>query len=194
MTSGPLYNNQFESGLSKSMYNGFNDKSFSDKVLAKNEVDEVKSIIEKEKISTSDLSKLLYLMAGNELKLLNLGEHQRHVVGLYYAWIRDVVMLCQVTSHYKKNMTTDPDEARLNKEMLLIEKETMMLLESLLEMMLADAKYLIDVYFYIQRSSLSLGAYAFDTMTQMRYDYKYTTDAPGPMQPHENNAMKGWRQ
>ena len=171
-----LYNNQLEQGLSSQMFSNKDDRSFSDKILAKSEVDEIKQLIQQEKITSSDLSKILYLMAGNELKLLNLSENQRHIIGLYYAWIRDIVLLCQVTANYQKNMTTDRDYARMNQGKLLVTKETYLLVDNLLDMMLADSKYLIDVYFYLQRSSLSLGAYGFDVLTQMRYDYKYSQD------------------
>ena len=82
----------YEASLGRYIYGGGGqEKSFIDKTLARSDIDEIKEIMQKSDLERPDLLKLLYLLAGSEIKLVNFGEFDRYLLGKYYAWIRDFV-------------------------------------------------------------------------------------------------------
>jgi len=155
------------------------DKTFVEKVLAKEEVNEIKDIMCKESLNRSDLLKLLYLLAGNEIKLLNMGEFDRYLLGKFFAWVRDFVSVAEILFDYKDKV----DGGKIK-----ISELSKTALDNSEKMLLHDIKFVIDVYCYLGRSTLSLGATAFDTFTSNRFEYNYS-QAGGAAAAPESKGM-----
>lgn len=164
------YNPQYSSML----YGGGQDKTFVEKVLAKEEVNEIKELMCKESLTRPDLLKLLYLLAGNEIKLLNMGEFDRYLLGKFFAWVRDFVSVAEILFDYKD---------KVDNQKIKISAMANAALENSEKMLLHDIKFIIDVYCYLGRSTLSLGATAFDTFTSNRFEYNYSQNNPAASAP-----------
>jgi len=159
----------YESQLSSGLYGGTVEKTFVDKVLAKEEVNEIKQLMQKSTLTREDLLKLLYLLAGNEIKLLNFGEFDRYLLGKFFAWVRDFVSCAELLFDYKD---------RVERKEVKISKLARAALKNSETMLLHDIKFVIDIYCYLGRSTLSLGAVSFDTLTSQRFEYAYSNALP----------------
>lgn len=165
--------------LGNYLYGGQQDKSFIDKTLAKSDVEEIKDLMQKEDLTRSDLLKILYKLAGTEIKLVNLGEWDRYLLGKFYAWIRDFVASAEILYDYQDHI--DKGEVKIN-------KDTQRMLKGIKYKMLHNIKFLCDVFLYLSRSTLSLEGAAFDTITKTRFEYYY----PGQQQLVQPETKKGF--
>lgn len=169
----------YESYLGQYLYGGQAEKSFIDKTLARSDAEEIKEIMQKEDLTRQDLLKLLYLLSGVETKLLNFGSWDRYLQGKFYAWIRDFVACAESLYDYKE---------KIEERKLKVNENTVDMLENIRVKMLHNIKFLCDVYLYLGRSTLSLEAVAFDTITTNRYEYSY----PGQQQiPAGQESKRG---
>jgi hypothetical protein len=164
----------YESNLGNVLYSGQQEKSFIDKTLARSDVDEIKDIMQKEDLNVQDIRKLLYQLAAIETKLLNFGDFERYLQGKFYAWIRDFAQCQEVI------FSIQGDEQKKKIE-LTDDNKTM--LENIRKKMQHNLLFLCDVYLYLGRSTLSLEATAFDTITKNRYEYFYPNQPQGLHQP-----------
>ena len=94
--------NSFEQSLGNNIFAPEHEKTFIDKVLGRREVEELKTIMERDELSRSDLNKLLYLLSSVEIKLVNFGEWDRYLLGKFYAWIRDFVATLEILFDYQE--------------------------------------------------------------------------------------------
>lgn len=154
----------YEQQLGRYIYGGQQEKTFIDKTLARNDVEEMKEIMEKDDLTRGELLKLLFLISGNEMKLLNFGDFERYLGGKFYAWIRDFVSCAELLYDYK---------AAIEKKKFKVNENTRLMLENIRRQLLHNIKFLVDVFFYLSRSTLSLEATGFDTITKNRYEYFY---------------------
>jgi len=174
----PPSTGSYERQLSGYLHGGSVEKTFVDKTLAKEEVNEIKELMQKSSLNREDLLKLLYLLAGNEVKLLNFGAYDRYLLGKFFAWVRDFVSCSEILFDYKDKV----DEGKI--KISPMAKQALLNSE---KMLLHDIKFVIDVYCYLGRSTLSLGATAFDTLTSQRFEYAYS-NAPGSPSTPENKG------
>lgn len=170
----------YEGQLSSYLYGGSQEKTFVDKVLAKDEVAEIKELMQKASLTREELLKLLYLIAGTENKLLNFGEWDRYLLGKFFAWIRDFVSDAEILFDYLDKVNLGKIRITLNAKEALLYSE---------RLLLHDIKFVIDVYCFLGRSTLSLGATAFDTLTSNRFEYDYK-NYPALAQTPENKGFK----
>lgn len=177
----------FENNLNKGFFNSLAEKSYIDKILAKSEVEEIKEIMQNEKPKRGDIIKLLYLLGGTEIKLVNLEDWDRYVLGKYFAWISDFTNTYQqyndVAEHIEvieqkstekineKNKSID-DKLRY----YVVTKEMKKMLQNIDKLNMHNTKFIIAIYFYLSRSTLSLGNTGFDTLSSTRFEYAYPTD------------------
>lgn len=155
-----------ERQLGSYLYSGTAEKTYIDKLTAKGEVEEIKQLMQQEDLTRNDLLRILYLLAANEIKLVNFGDWERYLLGKYYAWIRDFVASAEILYDYKEAIEKKDSDIKVN-------EFTKRMLENIRVKMLHNIKFLCDVYLYLSRSTLSLGATAFDTISKNRYEYAY---------------------
>lgn len=147
------------------------DVSLTDKLLGRDTINKIKSIMDKEDLDYTDISSLLYLITTDETKLLNLTPYERYVLGKFYTWIREFVKLLEEIYYLKKKYFNTFTEE---------EKET---IEEIRKIMIHNTKFLIDVFLFLSRSTLSIYAKAFEEFLKQKFEYEYKQ--PELMKPHE---------
>jgi len=174
--------NPFEYQLGSYLYGSNPEKTYIDKLIARGEVEEIKEIMQKDDLTRNDLLRTLYLLAANEIKLVNFGEWERYLLGKYYAWIRDFVASAEILYDYRDKIEAKDSEIKIN-------ENTKKMLENVRVKMLHNIKFLCDVYLFLSRSTLSLGATAFDTISKNRYEYAYPGYQQQQVMPEQKRGM-----
>lgn len=172
----------YEQLLGQNLYGGRNEKTFIDKTLARSDVDEIKEIMQKDYLTQHDIRKLLYQLAAIETKLLNFGDWERYLQGKYYAWIRDFAQSLEMNHKVL---------ADIKKKDVKANDKVKRMLETVREKMQHNLLFLCDVYLYLGRSTLSLEATGFDTITKNRYEYFYPGYQQGLNMPQEKKGFLG---
>jgi len=160
--------NQFVEQLNKYVFAQNMERTFVDKVLDRQDVESIKALMRKEDLTREELLELLYLLASNEVKLVNLGDWDRYLLGKYFAWIRDFVSIAETLYDYLELIRKNPDD-----EDLQLDDETRKELENAKKQILHAVKFNADVYLFLMRSTLSIEGVAFDTLTKNRFEYAY---------------------
>lgn len=142
------------------------EKTHTDKLLARSEVAEIQGIMKSEDLTRSQLLNMIYLLSSAEAKLANYGDRDRYLLGKLLTWIRDFVSVCEILYDYKAiyDKATDTSQVFKNtKKMMEISRKHMM----------HDIKFMVDIFLYLSRSTLSLGMAAFETLSTQRFEYAY---------------------
>lgn len=148
--------------MNKYVFSQQTEKTWIDKILDRHDVERVRELIRKEDLNRNELLELLYLLAGNELKLVNFGDWDRYLLGKYFAWIRDFVSVAEGVFDFIDGLMKEE-----------YDEDTKKAAENVKKHILHAVKFNVDVYFYLMRSTLSISASAFDTLTKSRFEYAY---------------------
>lgn len=196
----------FEQNLQNSMFSQQSEKTFIDKVLAKQDVDAIREIIKKPKLTREDMLELLYLLSGTESKLLNYGEWDRYICLKYFVWIREFVKVAELLYDYQDDLEKKQNTCKLcgvsKKEhedvrcacdgfvpKIVISARTQKLLYNNERLIEHNTKFLIDLYFNIGRTTLSLGATGIMEILKNKYEISYPQQ--GELATAINNQNKG---
>lgn len=176
----------FENDLQRALSSSSAEKTFIDKVLAKDDAHRLKELIRKDRLNRSDLLEILYLLSGTEAKLLNYGEWDRYVILKYFVWVREFVKVLELTFDYEDDLKKKKKEE--GKE---LEPRTKKLLDNTNRLLEHNAKFLIDLYLNIGRSSLSLGATGIMELIKNKYEIAYPQGNPTtPVQTNMGEVYK----
>lgn len=156
--------NGLEERLDNKMFAPQRERSFTDKSLAKEEIGKIAVLVRKRDLTSEDWNELLYLLAGVESKVLNFDENDRYILGKDFAWIRDLVDLEIKLVDYHQHLI----EKNYN-----ISPNSLKLLKSMIDKHGDNCKFLIDVFFFMGRTTLSLEGAAFKTINTNKYEYVY---------------------
>lgn len=157
-----------EEAIQKSLFSKQSEKTFLDKILARQDVDNIREIIKKPKLTREDLLELLYLLSGTEAKLLNYGEWDRYILLKFFVWIREFIKIAELLYDYQDDLDT-----KRKKKEFTITKRTEQLLKNNERLIEHNAKFLIDLYFNIARTTLSLGATGFREALTSKFEMSY---------------------
>lgn len=158
----------FEENLQRTLFSQQHEKTFIDKILAKEDVNRERELIRKKNLSREDLLELLYLLSGNEAKLVNYGAWDRYVILRFFVWIREFVKVTELLYDYQDDLN------RMNKrKKLSLSYITIKLLKNNERFMEHNAKFLIDLYFNISRTTLSLSGTGLLEILRNKYEIKY---------------------
>lgn len=160
----------WEEAVARNMDFSNREKTFSDKVFARDEVEKIKDLMRKDSLSRQDLNELLYLMSSTESKLLNLGEWDRYVMAKYYVWVREFFKQLEILFDYIE----DIEKKEKNGEITL-KPTTRKLLYNNRKLAEHNLKFLIDFYFQIMRTSLSLGGQLVSDLLGQKFEFQYKT-------------------
>lgn len=181
----------FEQNLERSMFGKNPEKSFIDKILARQDVEAIRDIIKKDRLTRQDMLEILYLLSGAESKLLNYGAWDRYVILKFFVWIREFVKVAEimydVRENIEKDLALEVKLAKVKDKSLLVDvdgvrKRTERLLDNNERLMEHNVKFLVDLYLNIGRTSLSLGGGGFLELLKNKYEIVY---------PAANNAVGG---
>lgn len=187
----------FEENLQSSLFSGQTEKSFIDKLLAKDDVNRIRDIIKKSKLTREDLLELLYLLSSTESKLLNYGEWDRYVILKFFVWIREFIKIAELLYDYKDDLYKKEHTCKICKKPKEAEKDsaikcsckkftpslqltarTKQLLFNNERLIEHNAKFLIDLYLNIGRTTLSIGATGIMELLKNKYEVVYPQQNP----------------
>lgn len=157
----------FEQHLATSMFQRNEEKTLVDKVLAREDVNRIRDLVKKPNLTRSELLEVLYLLAGTESKLVNYSEYDRYVILKFFVWIREFIKVAELLYDYeddllKKNKLTPRGMQLFNNTKSKVEH---------------NAKFLIDLYFNISRTTLSLGATGILELIKNKYEVIYPRES-----------------
>lgn len=161
----------FEKKLSKGMFSGYGEKTFIDKVLAKDDVKAIQELIKKPRLKRDELLEILYLISGTEAKILNYSEWDRYVILKFFVWIREFVKVAELLFDYEEELKKKESENKID-----LTERTKKLIDNNALLIQHNAKFLIDLYLNISRTSMSLGMSAFLELVRNKYEVQYNQE------------------
>lgn len=175
----------FEDNLQKNMFSDNREKSFIDKLLAKEDVDKLRELVKKPKLKRDELLELLYLLGGTEAKLLNYGEWDRYVILKFFVWIREFIKIAELLYDYNDDLKKKEKHGKFK-----MNKRTKQLLYNNERLMEHNAKFLIDLYLNISRTTLSIGGSGIFEILKNKYEISYP-QLPATQTPQAPNQTGG---
>lgn len=163
----------FEHSLASSLFSRDTEKTSADKVLARKDIEDIRELVKKPRLKRAELLELLYLISGSEAKLLNYSAWDRYVILKFFVWIREFIKIAEISYDY-----TDMLEQKEKEGKLTLSPRAKKLLDNNQRLIEHNAKFLIDLYLNIGRTSLSLGATGFFELLKNKYELVYPQAAP----------------
>jgi len=160
---------QYENHMVESMVKHERARSSLERALASEESRELQSIISKHKLDSRDFERLAYCLNSVEMKLLNLNDRRQYILLKYFVWVREYIRVA------KKFYDL---EEKLDKENTM-RKEIRDIFNQVHMDMLANTKFIIDMFVGMGRSTLSLGATGFLETLKIKHELVYNTPVAG---------------
>lgn len=185
----------FEQVFGQSLFKSQNvEKAYTDKLLSRKEVSEVQELIKKEDLTRSELLELLYLLSSSEIKLANFNDFDRYLLGKFLSWIRDFVSCAEIIYDYENTYRGLIEENEEAKKDVTVMKEILNLMENNRKFILHNIKFLVDIFLYLSRSTLSLSMSAFDSLSKSRFEYAYPGyEGLAPREEQARRPILSWR-
>lgn len=162
----------FEDALARQMqYVQNNEKTFIDKLTAKDDVVRMRELHKRLKVSREEVMEMLQLMVGNESKLLNFNEYERYVFGRYFIKIREGFQVDElIWELYEKvkNQTNDP--------------EVLKIWEQNIDRVNSTSKFFVDNFQWLTRSGMSIEGSGFDNILKNRFELAYPSKSNAPQE------------
>lgn len=134
------------------------DKTFLDKVYARQDADKIEDVLTADKLDKKSMSKVLAVMAGTEAKLLSFNRAERIVLLRVFICVREIARLLDVWLQ------------RENKTLVEMRVE---------EELQQSAKFMIALYLAIARTSLSIDGKGFLESLLQKFELNYSGNRPG---------------
>ena len=175
----------FANSMAQAIYTPGSPKAYSDKLLAQDEVNEMKELIQKDYLTAADLRRLNYLLSGNELKLVYFNVKERYLICKYLTWIHKAVTIQQTRLRniniLRENQASETGQIAIMQAYSILDE---------------DIKKMIGVFLALTRSSLSLNGKAFVDLSTNRSETVYNyNQVPGFAQTQNAGQQQqggGW--
>ena len=167
----------FEENLQRGLFSGTSEKSFVDKLLGREDVNNIREIMKKDDLSRSEMIDILSLLVSSEAKLVNYGENDRYIILKYFVWLREFAKVNEMLYDYETDM-----RERLGDRLA---ESTLEMFENNKRLMTHMFKFLVDLYLNIARTSLSTGATGFMELLNNKYEFAYPQGNPNSVQPQQ---------
>lgn len=151
--------------MSNGLFNIKQDTAISDKLLSIENIKKIEKLVQKDELTLEEINQLLYLLTTEESKLLNLDAYERYIFGKFYAWIREFVKLIEEIYRLENDLKNDN----------IYDSDLEKTIKKVLYISMHNVKFLIDVFLYLSRTSLSLDAEAFKKFLEQKFEYEYKT-------------------
>ena len=179
------------------------EKSFTDKVLNREDNRRLQELMKKSSLTEDDVHEILHIISTTGNKLANFNDWDRYLLGKDFAWIREFGTHCvnvvnwedetsekikaveKLLDYNDKDFSKNPHDAiakvidnniiKTNEldEKLKVLNETLETIKTIKQDVIHNFKFMVDVFDYLSSSTLSLGAAAFDKLTSARFEYHY---------------------
>ena len=182
----------FEQALQNNLFNRNVEKTAIDKVLDRADVEAIRGLIKKKNLKREEMLEILYLLSSNEIKLLNYSEWDRYLMVKFFVWIREFIKMLELLYDYEdelkkksnvcsecKGYIVDREEVKKSCACVkpiptvFLSDRTKRTFENIKQLSEHNAKFLIDLYLNIARSTLSLKGSAFDMLLKERFEMAY---------------------
>lgn len=201
----------FEDALESSMFRGVGERTYIDKVLAKNDVDAIRALVKKTVLTREDLLEILYLLSGTEAKLVNYSEWDRYIILKFFVWIREFVKICEILFDYEDELKKKVKQCKyclkvISKEdiktkcvcenpapVMQLTERTQRLLNNNSLLLQHNAKFLIDLYLNIARTSLSVQAVGLLELLKNKYEVIYPSQQGTQTVENKGGGLFGLR-
>lgn len=172
----------FEETLQSNIFSANHEKSFTDKLLGKEDIKTLRDIMKKDDMSRSEMMDILSLLVSSEAKLVNYGEHDRYIILKYFVWLRDFAKINEMLFDYEADINK-----RLDNEVSPATKD---MFENNKRLMIHMFKFLVDLYLNIARTSLSTGATGFMELLSNKYEFAYPQGNPNAVQGGQQQIVQ----
>jgi hypothetical protein len=162
-----------EAALQQQLFQKNEERSYVDKILGRKDVSEMRELMKKEKLTRGEIMDLLYLLSSVESKVYNFERWERYVIEKYFIWIRDFVKIIEQLYDYIGDLDKKQKSGKLK-----LSDESKALLENCERKIQHDAKFLVDLYLNICRTSLSVDGKAFQELLTSRAEIVYPNMPP----------------
>lgn len=154
------------------MMEGTPEKTFIDKILGKADTDRLRELIQKDPLERKELLEILYLMGATESKLVNYSEWDRYVMLKFFVWVREFIKLCELMYDYADDCKrTDPKNP--NKTFITLSPRAKQILQNNSRLMQHNAKFLIDLYLNMSRTTLSVKGMGILELLKNKFEISY---------------------
>lgn len=150
------------------MFGKVSEKTFIDKLLARQDTEAIRELIKKPRLKREELLEILYLISGTEAKLLNYGEWDRYVILKFFVWIREFVKIAEMLYDYEDKLKIMEKTGEIR-----ITPRARELLDNNQRLIEHNAKFLVDLYLNIGRTSLSVGATGLLEFLKNKFEIAY---------------------
>lgn len=149
------------------------DATNIDKMLSRADSEHTKELIKKEKLERGDFHDLHHAMTSSELKLVNIDWYERSLLGSIFAWACDFVSVAEKLYDFEDDIRSRYAVIKDNKMTFsrADAQEIYEILGSIQKMYTSAMKRVVLTYFYVARSSLSMGGAGFDTVSKQRIEH-----------------------
>lgn len=165
-----------EEAIARKMMEGTPEKTFIDKILGKADTDRLKELVQKDPLARRDLLEILYLLGATESKLVNYSDWDRYIMLKFFVWVREFVKICELMYDYEEEITQG--KMKLSPTAAQILKNNQRLMQH-------NAKFLIDLYLNMSRTTLSVGGMGILELLKNKFEISY---------PQANSAGQGTTQ
>lgn len=154
-----------EEGIARKMMENIStEKTFIDKILGKSDTDRLRELIQKDPLQRKDMLEILYLLGGTEAKLFNYNDWDRYIILKFFVWIREFVKISELMYDYE-------DEVKEGN--IKLSPRAQQILKNNQRLMQHNAKFLIDLYLNIGRTTLSVGALGISELLKNKFEISY---------------------
>lgn len=153
-----------EKTIQQGLYQRDKEKTYIDKLLARTDIEAIRDIVKKPILAREDILELLYLLTSAESKLHNFSEWDRHVVLKFFVWIREFVKMLEILYDY---------EDMLKVKKIKLSENGKQLLDNARMKLQHNAKFLVDLYLNICRTSQSVGGTGFLELLKNKFEMMY---------------------
>lgn len=168
-----FYKIMIEEAIQKKIFSsGSSEKTFIDKVLGREDIKRVADILKKDVLEKKDIHELLYVLNSAEAKLYNYSDEDRKTIGKFFVWLREVAVIYEHLYDYEKSVATKEKEDK----MIIHDETSKKLIFDMKQKFTHSIFFMIDVFFFMSRSSLSVNAVGFKEILNNKFEIKYDTE------------------
>lgn len=169
-----------EEQITKQLGQVNSEKTYIEKILARDGIKLLKQLQKKETLSREDIDLLQYLLNNEELKLHNLTEHQRYIHNKFYCWVEEMLKVYMMYLDY-----TGTDQYKA------CDENTQKLYKDTLTILSKVTRQYCFLFFHLARSSLSLDGWGIGKLLTNVVEYDYRQDVKQTINEPEKKKFFG---
>lgn len=196
----------FEEAVQQTMFSRQQEKTFIDKLLAREDTERLRDLMKKTEWKRSELLEVLYILGGTEAKLVNYGEWDRYICLKFFVWLREFVKIGELLYDYQddlkkkentcKNCHNEKKECSCGENkfeaMISLSPRAKQLFYNNQRLIEHNIKFMVDLYLNISRTTLSLGATGILELLKNKFEMSYPEQALIASQASQQNQQSWW--